>query len=322
MTLRQALAYPFQNGNLLKILPIAIIASLLLYVMNFVDNFVLVSGAALALFVMSLALVGYSISIVEQVMRGDQQITSIRLKTDVGRGCMSYIAVLLYNVPLFIGIFVWVLLALPMINLASDATLTSGLLSMIVLTSGFAFLIFIGLFASLVMMVAYARYASDGTTQALFDLGENINLVRHNAGLSLGMLGRLFILSLLNALIVGAISLVSYFLFPNMLAYDSYFYEPPMVEGLAYALMEVLSYTVSIVFVVSGSHLIAQYGLALGLDGRKRKDSDADAGSNTAAIIVLFLVGLVFVVGMAIFMIVMLLAPSMEAVFMDVMTGL
>lgn len=319
MSLRQALSYPFQNGNLLKILPIAIIWSLLIYVTSYSPNVFIACGAVIAFMVLTVAISGYYISIIENVQLGSDKLQGLRLKTDTGRGCMSMIASLVYYIPTMIvgNILLFIAFSLGTVNDASNMVVGLGL--MIIIIAGLVFLFITSITMMLATMVGFARYAAERTTNGLFAIGDNARLVWNNGGHSFGFFWRLFVIGFLNilvALVVGiAVGAVS-FAFTNAAP------DAPQ-NGLVFALTQVLSYTISLVFIVSIGHLIAQYGLALGLDARKRKtDAATDNSSNAVLLVFLLLIGIGILMAIAVIVWLTIMGPAVGNVFSDIVTGL
>lgn len=148
-----------------------------------------------------IVLLGYGIKIMGHVLSGDENLPEFDLGEDFVRGLFGLLGAFLYVFPpAILGIVVMIAL--------TGATESFSLI-------GFLLMMVLILVATLVMVVAYARFAVEEDTGALFDVGGNLRLV----GSNLNAGGLLLINMFVFGLIAGLLVMVGFLLFfiPGMI---------------------------------------------------------------------------------------------------------
>lgn len=315
MSFSEALGYPFKSENFLKIFPLAIITSIFFVLYTYSNNALLQVGGLIGSFVFSLALLGYYISIIQQV-HDDATLEDMQVKRDVGRGCMTYIATLVYMIP---AILLMVVIVIPFVVIApaNDGS-ASPLLALLITIVMLMLFIVASIIFGLAFFVGLNRYAADGTTQGLFAFGENVGIARRNIGTGMGLIGRLIALGFIYFCINAILMIFGGFAFAS--AYDP-FRTPTTGAMLGAGIFQVISMTISLFMIVSQYHLIARYGQALGIGFGKRKlEAIAQDQGWMKWLALIFIIVLALLI-LGFFMFTMVLAPSIDATFMEIQAG-
>jgi hypothetical protein len=313
MSISDALSYPFRNDNLFKILPIAIVYGIILFFMSYATTngvMFLVCGASFAMLIFSFVLGGYYISVIEQVHQGEERLQDVMISRDLSRGVATWLAGILYMLPL--ALFGCMASFLASMILSSDAN--GGGLSIPVALIVAALVIPLVMFLSLALAIGYNRYAAEGNTRGLYSLTENLGIAWQNAGQGLGLIMRTIVIGLINFAAVFLVQIAIGLIFPQQLAFNA---RPTTTYWIGYALIQVVTYTVSLIFIVSQYHLIARYGMSLGITSEKRK-SDEVSRSLSPWILVVLIVGLLFIVPVLVIMILALFGPAIGDVFSEI----
>lgn len=215
----ESLQYPFRGqGAFGKI----VTAGLLLFIplVNFFGMFVIA---------------GYGIKIIGNVLAGDRDLPEFDIMQDFGRGLIALVAGFLYALPLIIVFAVFGAL------FGGDGAAGLGGVLISILSIPFSFVL------SLVMIVAFSRYAVSEETSVLFDFGENIRLATSN--LSAGL--EFFV----NALVYGFVA--------------------GILIGLGFMLLIIPGLVLMIATQFGQFHLYAMYAQRVGIGGKaKRKVQD------------------------------------------------
>lgn len=313
MSIADALSYPFRNNNLFKILPIAIVYGIIVFLMTYSSMnglMPLICGASVALFVFSFVLGGYYISVIEQVQHGEERLRDVKISLDLSRGVAVWLASILYFLPLVLFGCVAAFLS-SMLFSANDADVG---LSLVVVLVGAVVIIPLMIFLGLALVVGYNRYAAEGNTQGLYALTENFGMAWQNAGHGFGLVLRSIAIGLINGFVVFVLQIIIGIAFPQQ--FDP-FAQPTLSYWISFALVQVLSYTVSLVFIVSQYHLVARYGMALGITSEKRKAGEASGGMSVWVIVALVVV-LFFMIAVGTIVILTLLGPAVGNVFSEI----
>jgi len=316
MSISDALSYPFRSNNLFKILPIAIVYGIIVFLMSYASvNGVmfLICGASVALFVFSFVLGGYYISVIEQVHHGEERLQDVQISRDLSRGVAAWLASILYMLPLVLFGCVASFLASMMFS-ADDA----GGISLLVFFVAAVLVVPLMIFLGLALVVGYNRYAAEGNTRGLFALTENFGLAWQNAGQGAGLILRSIAIGFVNFIVVVLLQVAIGIFFPQQ--YDP-FAAPTTTYWIGFALVQVVSYTVSLIFIVSQYHLIARYGMALGINSEKRKAGDESGGMSGLVIIGLAL-ALFFMIAVGVIVMLTLLGPAVGEVFSNIQASL
>lgn len=325
MNLSNALNFPFSNNNLVKILPIAIVYSIILFLSNYfavTGNALLVCGAAIASLVFSLAIAGYYLSVLERLLSGNEYLPDVDVNTDVKRGCMSSLAAIMYMILPFIAFYA-LLFAGVLMSGSSTSSYDSGasgaaLGGLLLICGGFVAFIVSLIVIGWALYIGMIRYVYEG--QGLFSVIENFKMAWSNAGLGGGLLWRQFILGLIAGFVSVVVVIIQLMMFPEQ--YSLYF-EPTLTYWIVFALGNVISYTVSLIFGLSHIHLVAQYGALLGFttDERKRKN-DQDSGGGIGTIIAIIAVVFLCVMPIIVIVVLTILGPTIGNVFSNIIQEL
>jgi len=314
MSISDALSYPFRSNNLYKILPIAIIYGIIAFLTSYAsvnNSMFLVCGASIALLVFSFVLGGYYVSVIGQVHKGDEPLEQINLSRDFPRGLATWLAGILYMLPLVV--FGCVAAVLPaMLTSANDS---GPGLSLLVLLIALVVVVPLTIFLGLALLVGYNRYAVEGTTSALYALGDNFGLAWNHAGQGLGFIVRSIVIGFVNFVVVLILQVAIGLAFPQQVAFGA---RPTTIYWIGFALIQVFTYAVSLIFIVSQYHLVARYGIALGITREKQKSGATPAGGMNAWIIVALVLGVLFFMGVAVVVVLTLLGPSVGEIFSDI----
>ena len=271
MSLGDALGYPFKDGNITKILPIAIVYAIIMYIFissSFTGNILFVCGGGIALFAFSFFISGYYVDAIAQVQHNNDQLPDPDISKNIGRGVAATLASIVYFLPLIIIAVLVIAITGVSVGASGDSGAGAGLGLLVICGGGIAaFIASIAL--SLGYVIGLCRYAAEETTGALFDVFNNTKLAWDNGGESAKLIGRAIILGILSAIISGIFSVLVNSMFPV----NDPFWEPTTAFWLMYSLSQVVLYTVSLIFALAYMYLAAHYGMNLGIGGRKMKNS-------------------------------------------------
>lgn len=312
MSIPDALDYPFRNNNLLKILPIAIVYGIIAFLANYATlngMMFMVCGAFVALLIFSFVLGGYYISIIEAIQYGEPRLPDVQISRDLSRGVAAWLAGILYGLPLVL-VFCMASVFPAMLVSADDGGIVSGL----VVVFAIIFIVTMMFFMGLALIVGYNRYAAEGTTSGLFALTDNFGMAWRNAGLGLGLVLRSIVVGFVNLVVVFALQAMLGIFFPTQPMMNS---NPSTLYWIGFALVQVVSYTISLVFIVSQYHLIARYGMSLGIVASGYSVERVESGISPWVIVAL-VIGLVIFLGVAVVVILTLLGPTIGDVFSEI----
>ncbi|MCA9912710.1 MAG: DUF4013 domain-containing protein [Anaerolineae bacterium] len=311
MSISDALNYPFNNGNLLKILPIAIVYGIIAVLANYATingMTFLICGAVVALLIFTFVLGGYYISIIEAVQYGEARMPDVQISRDLSRGVAAWLAGILYGLPL-----VLIFCAASVFPAMLSSADRGGMGSALVFAVAAVFIITLMFFLGLALLVGYNRYAAEGTTQGLFALTENFGIAWNHAGLGLGLVLRSIVVGFVNLVVVFTLQFMVNLFFPQQLGLNA---QPSTFYWIIFALIQVLSYTISLFFIASQYHLIAWYGLSLGILGEG--DASQVDGVINPWLIVALVIGLLLVLGVVVIIILTTLGPSIGSIFEEI----
>lgn len=316
MSISEALFYPFRNNNLFKILPIAIVYAIIAFLASYASiegMMFIVCGAAVALLIFSFVLGGYYISIIEAVQLAAIRLPDVAISRDLSRGVAAWLAGILYGLPMVLVFCVGSIF--PAMLASADE---GGMGSLFIVAIAAIFIISMMFFLGLALVIGYNRYAAEGTTQGLFALTENFGIAWNNAGLGLGLILRSIAIGLINFAVVAILQLLIATIFPQQFTIGA---QPTTLYWIGYALLQVVSYTISLIFLVSQYHLVAHYGMSLGITADGRSVDRPDSGLSPW-VIVAVVVGLVILIGAVAAVALLILGPSIEAVYSELMLTL
>lgn len=269
MSLGDSLGYPFKDGNITKILPIAIVYAIIMYIFlssSFTGNILFLCGGGIALFAFSFFISGYYVDAIAQVQHGNDHLPNVDISKNIGRGVAATLASIVYFLPLIIIAITFIAITGVSVGAAGDSSAGAGLGLLLVCGGAiFAFIATIAL--SLGYVIGLCRYAAEETTGALFDVFNNTKLAWDNSGASTRLIGNAIVLGILS----GIISAIFSFLVNGMFPVNDPFWEPTTAFWLVYSLSQVVLYTVSLIFALAYMYLAAHYGMNLGIGGRKMK---------------------------------------------------
>jgi len=171
----ESLQYPFRGqGAFGKI----VTAGLLMFIplVNFFGIFVIA---------------GYGIKIIGHVLAGDRDLPEFDIMQDFGRGLLAMVAGFLYALPLILVFAVFGVL------FGSDGTMGAGGFLITIISIPFSFVL------SLVVVVAFSRYAISEETGMLFDFGGNFRLATSNLSAGLEFFVNAFVYGLVAGILIG-----------------------------------------------------------------------------------------------------------------------
>lgn len=332
MNFTEALGYSFKGHNIPKILTIVLVF-IIIGVSIFVASILLESVALIfALFPVllgfSLFVGGYTISVIRSVMDGDDFLPSIQIGRDLGRGAVVMIAGIIYSIPFFILfalIFAVIGIATPVDYGSSSAEPNISVLFMFC-GAMLAFVI-IGFGFVYSLLVGQIRYAAENRAGALFNIPKNFGIVMSNIGTTLGLFIRQIALGIVFAIfssVIGNIILAfAGGLFNDMVYVETAedFVQLGMPLAIFGSIYYIFVLTVNLMQSFSGAHLVAGYGIELGLAPNKLKNDQAGSGTN-AILIVIAAIILLGLIACAVVTVLALLGPAVGDVFSEIITEL
>lgn len=277
MSISQALNFPFRSGNLLKILPLAIVYGIIAFLVSYASiNAIalLMCGVGIAQILFSLVLGGYYVSSMQSVQAGHEQLPDVDIRTDLSKGVSMFFAGILYFLPLIVLLVLVFLLPLFMTgnSIYGGSGVDAGMSTLSLLLCGMLLLLIpLGVVLNWAYWIGMARFASE--RNGLFAVSENLGLAWNNAGKGMGFLLRTIAIGIIGGLVAGLFSSVLVLFFPQ--AY-SYYFEPTTAYWFVYAFTQVASYTISLIFGLAGVHLAARYAMQLGIGGPQDKAKRED----------------------------------------------
>lgn len=333
MNFIEALGYSFKGQNIPKILTIVLVF-IIIGVSIFVSAILFESVEMVfvlfpVLIAYSVFVAGYSISAISSVMDGNEALPKIQLGRDLGRGAVMMIANIVYAIPFMILFFLF----FGLIGVTAPAgysntsasepdmrmimTLCGSMLGFIVLSFGLGYSYVVG----------QIRYAAEDRVGALFNIPKNFGIVMSNLGKSLGLflrhIGLAIVFALFSSMFGNIILGFSSGLMNDFLYVESS--QDLLQLGMPLALFGSIYYifvmTVNLMQTLSSTHLIARYGMELGLAPDKLKNDAVSSGSNT----ILFVIAVIVLLGLAACAVVAVLAlagPAVGDIFSEVITGL
>lgn len=294
MNLSESLAYTFKASNIPKILTIVLIF-VISGVSIFVATMALESFALMALLipvglVYSFFISGYTVSIIKSVMGGDENLPEFELGRNLGRGFMIFLAGIVYMIPVFIIFFLAMLISGASISSTSQYGDPGG--SGVLLFCGImlgAFLLTIVLMYSLV--VGQIRYAVEDSAGSLFNIGKNFSIVMSNIGTTIAYfirgVGLAIIFGIVSNILLGVLQVpfagqmrelqYEYVRAVEGISYGyNYSFDPAIIFNMGMSLVAfaslyyLVSLTLNLMQGFSGAHLMAGYGIDLGLGGKDK----------------------------------------------------
>lgn len=284
MNFSDALGYSFKGQNIPKILTIVLVF-VILGVSIIVAGFAFESIAMLFLFFplligFVLFLGGYAVSVIKSVMEGEEAMPAFAVGGNIGRGFMVMLAGIVYYIPFFV-IFgcIFSIAGAGFSSTASSADEALG--GSILLFCGMGVVgVVLGFITNYALTVGMVRYASEGRAGALFDFGTNFGTVMSNLGTTFGLAFRQIGLAIVFAIISSVLGGVISGIFGGAMNELAYLDDPAelltlgMPIAIFFSLYYVVTMSISLMQSFSGAHLMAGYGLDLGLRKSKPKNDD------------------------------------------------
>lgn len=261
MSLSEALSFPFKPGNIYKILPLAIVYSLFIHLVEYSTimeayGFGILAGLGFMAF--SLFIAGYYLRVVKRVVNDNEQLPEFdNTSKDIGRGVMTMLAgVVYFFVPVILGVIGAGILG----GLSNNGVLWFAfglaMLALVIVISG-------------AMTVGIVRYAVEERAGALFDISGNADKVISNFGAYAGLVARLFVLGFLGGIVSFVLGIIMAVLFPESVSLT---FQPTQSYWLTSALFNVVLYSFSTMLALSQYHIMARFGQQIGIgDVRKSK---------------------------------------------------
>ena len=251
MSLNDALNYPFKHRNLARIVPIAIMYSIVIFLLQyfaFAENAFLMFLSAMALFFFSVALSGFFIRVLRTVRHDNEVMPEFnQMQDDFKPGCVNVLGVIFHGM----------IMALFLVTVS-------------VLSLDFLLLLIFPLMLVIwgVYTIALIRYAFEFRTGAMFELGRNFSLAREYVGGLGGLFWRFLVIGMLS---FGVSAVVNGVLQTVFIGNTPLTQMPDMGTWLMLAVINIIAYTISVVFTLSQYHLMAQFGQQLEADTAPRK---------------------------------------------------
>lgn len=283
MNFSEALGYSFKGQNIPKILTIVLVF-VILGVSIIVAGFAFESIAIAFLFIplligYALFLSGYAVSVIKAVMEGEEAMPSFSIGGDIGRGFMVMLAGIVYYIPFFI-VFACIFTIAGMSASADSFEEASGG-SFLMVCGGGLFAVIFGFITNYALTIGQVRYANEGRAGALFDFGTNFGKVMSNLGTTFGLFFRQIGIAIVFAIISGVLGGVIQGIFSGaMNDFVGSLNDPEelLSLGMPIAIFVSLYYlvtmSISLMQAFSGAHLMAGYGLDLGIRKSKPKNDD------------------------------------------------
>ena len=332
MNFTEALGYSFKGHNIPKILTIVLVF-IIIGVSIFVSSILLESVALiftlLPVFLgFSVFVAGYTISVIGSVMNGDDYLPAIKIGRDLGRGAVVIIASIIYSIPFFIlfgVIFALLGFATPSdygsVNAEPNTSVLlmfcGAMLAFVVIGFGFVYSLLVG----------QIRYAAENRAGALFNIPKNFGIVMSNIGTTLGLwirqIGLAIVFGIFSSVIGNIIFAFAGGLFSDLAYIETAddFVQLGMPLAIFGSIYYIFVLTVNLMQSFSGAHLIAGYGIELGLAPNKLKNDETGSGTN-AILIVIAVVVLLGLVACAVMTVLTLLGPAVGDVFSEIITEL
>ncbi|MGJ3238698.1 MAG: DUF4013 domain-containing protein [Anaerolineae bacterium] len=290
MDFSAAISYSLKKQNIARILTIVLVG-VILGVSVFVGFFMTESVGVLFLFVplviiYGLFLGGYVISVIESVLAGDPILPRVALGRDIRRGFMVGLATFVYAIPMMFAIMIPVS-AVMLTGDASNDFDQVGAMTMLMLCGGLIVAMVLTFALGFSLVVGQVRYAIEGRAGALFNVGKNFGIVMSNIGTTFGLFFRQLGVAFIFGIVASILSNVIMAFFGGVtndlfiaLERGNYnrLFDAGMLLLLAMSLYYVISLTFNLMQSFSNAHLMAGYGIDLGLyqDHRKPKNDDFD----------------------------------------------
>jgi hypothetical protein len=199
--------------------------------------------ASLTVLCFSAALYGYYIRVIRTVRHENEQLPEFdQLQEDFKPGCLNMLAILFYVFPVALMLILFgslFILALPVL------------------------LVIWGIYT-----VGLTRYAFNFESKSLFDVSTNFQMAREHVSELGGLLWRMLAILVLSFGTSIVVSDIMSMLFLGDLPAGAM---PDLGTWLILAVINIISYTISVVFSLSQYHVIAQFGNLVLDDERKTK---------------------------------------------------
>jgi hypothetical protein len=271
MSISDAVNYPFRNNNMLKILPIAIAYSIVLFFVNVGSvegNMLFICGGGIALIAFSMFLGGYYLSALRRLQNNDENLPEFEIRQNISDGFITGIAGLVYMIPVILLAIIAIFLGggVSALNVSDGGGGGGGVLLMCGLLLG-AFIL--ALILSAALTVGIVRFAAEGNSSVLWDFGGNWSLATGNFGTVLGLWGRTFVIGLLGAIVSGIFGAILGVMYPDQ---RSPLFEPTTAFWLVSAVFNIITYTISVFMALAQYHLMSRFGFELGIGTGKAKN--------------------------------------------------
>lgn len=284
MSFSDALSYPFKGKNIPKVLTIILVFLILIAVIVVGGLMLEATGIMLLaipiLFAYSIFVGGYAIEVIRTVMQGEDTMPQPAIGRDIGRGFMTILASIAHFLPLIILLFCasFIFGASMVDSFVVDSygnIDTTGFEDSIMMFCGLGLVTFVlGFLLNYTLMVGMARYAAEGSAGALFDIGSNFSTVLSNMGAVFGLLIRHIGIGIIYYILM---SIVNVF-FGGVVndAFSPYAQEPGVFIMGGLIVYGILYLSLQLMNQLSSTHLIAGFGIEVGISSRKAKHDDYD----------------------------------------------
>jgi hypothetical protein len=254
MSLSDALNYPFKHRNLARIVPIAIMYSIVIFLVQyfaFAENTFLLFLSMLAMLFFSVALSGFFIRVLRTVRHDNDVLPEFnQMRDDFKPGCVNVLGVVFHGMIMALFLVVVSILSLDFLLLLIFPLM----------------LVIWGVYT-----IALIRYAFEFRTGAMFELSRNFSLAREYVGGLGGLFWRFLVIGILSFGVSALVNGVLQSLFIGDMPQTQM---PDMGTWLMLALVNIIAYTISVVFTLSQYHLMARFGQQLDTGDRKSKDKN------------------------------------------------
>ena len=259
MSFGEGFGYPFKS--LAKVFTIVLgFAILIAILVAMMMNSRATDTAILFLFGIVLAqtlfISGYGIRVIRQLMDGFDELPSLEILSDMGRGIVMTFAGIFYFLPLFLVFFCGAM-AGAFGTLGSYNT-NSSIGTTVVMV---VILLVFGIYLSWGLIVGMTRYAAEESTRALFQAGINFGYVNSNIGTSFGMTVRQFFLGVLYVIAING----STFIYNSVISGTISYRTDINIIILLITLGYIISTTLNLFQQFSNFHFMYQYAEELGI---------------------------------------------------------
>ena len=273
MSFSEAFKYPFNNLPRVLMITLAyamIIAVLFALMLNNLSNTSIIILSAIIGVSQALFLTGYSVRMLRTISNGDEAAPPFQIIEDIGQGIRLVIASIAYLMPaLFMFLVVVAIGGLGSGSRSGSGGLALAMLCVILLIIPVIFLL------GWALQVAIVRYAIEGA--GLYEYSTNIRIVRQNIRAMFSLLFHQLLLGIVYGILTWIVNSIYQGIVNPMIKLST----AQSIIVMLLTIGAILSTALSIMQQFSGYHLLAQFGMRIGLGPEKPKPIDPDTYTPT-----------------------------------------